>query len=193
MGQLVSANYFSVLGVSPAIGRGFIPEEDQERRPVVVLGHAFWRERFGSDPAVLERTMKLNGQFFRVVGITPSGFVGTSLQGPDVWIPLAMQPLIMPGKNQLDDRGARWLEVVGRLRPGVTRAKAQTSLAVVAHLLAQAYPDTNKKAGIVLTSATALHPEARRVIKIRATGQQESQLRCPDLFVELGVAAFGDV
>ena len=124
-GALVSGNFFSVLGVSPALGRSFRADEDlvPGRDAVVVLGHDFWETEFASRPDVIGRTVFLNGLPFTVIGVAPEPF-----RGPMVWIradlyvPLAMQPALVGSaqQNELEMRGLRVLRVQGRLKPGVS-------------------------------------------------------------------------
>ncbi len=86
--MFVSANYFSLLGVAPAYGRDFLPEEEREgAEPVAVLSHRMW-QRQGADPNVVGTQVAINGTFFRIVGVAPEGFTGTAIVGPDLWLPL---------------------------------------------------------------------------------------------------------
>jgi predicted permease len=131
-GQLVSGNYFSVVRVRPALGRGILPEEAATpgREPVVVLSDSLWRRRFGADRGILGRTVLLNGMPFTVVGITPRGYQGTD-RGliAEFWAPLSMLKQLMPdfGKDDLMvARGNQWLTLHARLKPGVTREAALT-------------------------------------------------------------------
>lgn len=139
-GELVSGNYFDVLGVSPAIGRLFLQSDDEvkERNPVVVLSYAYWQRRFGSDPRVVNDTVSINGHPFTVIGVSRPGFrsavVGTA---PDVFVPMMMKPQVTPGWNDLDNHRSRWLNVIGRLKPGITTAQADSALAPLWHSLRQ--------------------------------------------------------
>ncbi len=131
-GQIVSGNYFAVLGVRPAIGRFFLPEEDRSpgTHPVVVIGHGLWQRRFGADPAVLGKAISVNGYRYIVVGVAPAEFTGTT-RGTvnDVYVPLMMQAQTGPGRdNVLTNRDWVWLQLIGRLKPGVTREQAQATL-----------------------------------------------------------------
>ena len=130
-GQVVSGNYFPVLGVKMALGRPILPEEDRVigRDHVAVLSHGLWRRRFGADAGILGRGVVLNGQHYTVVGVAPAGFHGSE-RGivSDFWVPLAMAEVIMP--DLATDGGGRtkrdhqWLMLNARLKPGVSRAKA---------------------------------------------------------------------
>ena len=143
---LVSANFFSILGIQPTLGRGFLPEEDRDATatPVVVLSHAMWEQRLGSDPAIVGKTLTLNGGSYTVVGVAPAAFTGLIVGfSPDVWTPMSMQRAVSPGLN-LNERRMHWLLAVGRLKPGVTRQQAAADLAVLGQQLARDFPETNK-------------------------------------------------
>ena len=103
-GQIASGNYFTVLGVRPALGRTFLPEDD--RTPLTVLSHGFWQRRFASDTGVIGKAVTLNGQSFTVVGVAPPGFTGTLAPlVADLWVPLMTDPLLRPGTDRLTNRG----------------------------------------------------------------------------------------
>lgn len=147
LGELVTANYFQVLGVSAAIGRTLLPEDDQTPggSPVIVINHDLWRNRFGSDPNIAGRPISLNGRSFTIIGVAPKGFVGTNLGFTrQFWVPMLMQEQAMPGSKMLENRGANWLQISGRLKPGTTLEQAQSNLTTLSNQLVQAYPDTNQ-------------------------------------------------
>jgi predicted permease len=163
-GQLVSGNFFSVLGVQPVLGRDFLPEEDQVplRNPVVVLNHAFWQQRLGSDLGIIGKTLTLNGASYGVVGVAPSNFNGIETGfAPDFWVPLMMQRQISPANDLLSNRNGYWLFVAGRPMPGVTSAQAQADLSVLEKQLAQAYPKTNKGWDAAVMSIVGVPAEFR--------------------------------
>ena len=143
---LVSGNYFSVLGVEPAKGRFFLPEEDQtpNAHAVAVISHGFWQRRFAGDPNLVGKTISVNAHNFTIVGIAPERFAGANIGlAPDLWIPLMMQTVAMPG-DRLKERGVRWLELVGRLKPGVSLAQAQAGLSGIAAQMVQENPVSNR-------------------------------------------------
>ncbi len=151
-GMMVSGNYFQALGVTPRLGRAFREEEDGApgRDAVVVLGPEFWRDEFGSDPAVLGRTVRLNGADFTVIGVAPETFPGMQLfVHPDFYMPLAMARLFSTNrqKNFFEDRDARELGVKARLKPGTTLQQARNELAVLAKNLEREYPKLNRSRG----------------------------------------------
>ena len=155
MGMLVSGNLFSLMGVEPTLGRDFRPEEDQVpgRHAVVVLGRTMWEHEFGSDPAVLGRSVRINGNAFTVVGVAPSEFTGMNQYvRSDFFVPLMMSPRLLsdPRTASLEARDARNLTVKGRLKAGVSQAQAQIELTAIGKDLQLAYPDTNKNRDLVV-------------------------------------------
>ncbi|MGH9476153.1 MAG: ABC transporter permease [Terriglobales bacterium] len=141
-GQLVSANYFDVLGIHPALGRWFLPGEGAVKgaSAVVVLSWAKWKTSFGGEPGILGRTVTLNGAPYVVIGVAPRGFKGL-FDGVkcDFWAPVTMSEGL-GGPGVLDQRGSRGLFAVGRLKPGVTVAAASAQLDAVQHRLDREYP-----------------------------------------------------
>ncbi len=130
-GALASANLFQVLGVRPALGRTFLPDEEPRAAPVAVISYGLWQRVFGGDSGVVGRRVLLNGQDFTVVGVAPEGFVGSEgLLGFDVWIPITFLPLAVHSRTALE-RGYSKLEPVGRLKPGVSLAQARADLQAV--------------------------------------------------------------
>ncbi|MCC7034775.1 MAG: ABC transporter permease [Acidobacteria bacterium] len=132
IGTLVSGNYFDVLGTRAALGRFFRPDEDAVpgERPVAVLTHDFWMRRFGGDPRILQRTLRINNREFSVVGVAEPGFKGSSLVGTDVWVPMAMVAVArgLATSDLLTEVRGVWHVAIGRLKPGVSRAQALAEL-----------------------------------------------------------------
>ena len=128
----VSGNFFSSLGVAPALGRTLTPDDDREQAPhaVVVLSHAYWQRAFGGDPSILGRTILLENAPFSVVGIAPAGFFGVAPGSQtDLWIPLQANALVAPSQNaQFQNPHSFWLHLMVRLRAGVTREAAAADL-----------------------------------------------------------------
>jgi predicted permease len=147
-GELVTGSYFPALGVPAFIGHAFGIETDGPpgAHPVVVMSHGLWERRFGADAGMVGKTIILNGRQFTVIGIMPEGFRGTFAFGltPEVWVPVTMQPVLLQGADRFNDRGRQWLEVFGRLRPGVTRSQAQAAISVIARRLVEVYPDQSR-------------------------------------------------
>jgi predicted permease len=128
--EIVSGTYFPGLGVTPAMGRVLDARDDgaPDASPVVVLGHRYWRDRFRSDPAIVGRSMRINNHAVTIVGVAQERFDGTNLgSSTDVFVPLTMTAVI-PIDNALKERRTRWLNVFGRLKPGVTAEQAQAGL-----------------------------------------------------------------
>ncbi|HLU38256.1 MAG TPA: ABC transporter permease [Planctomycetota bacterium] len=143
-GEMVTGNYFDVLGIQAAHGRTFLPEESATRgtHAVAVISHGLWQSRFGGDPQVVGGTVRLNGYPFTVIGVAPAGFQG-SLRGlrSDVWVTWMMNRQLGAGGLDIDRRGDRGLLVTARLRPGATIEQARARLDLLALALRAAYPD----------------------------------------------------
>jgi predicted permease len=154
-GELVSGNYFDVMGVKPALGRGFLPEEDHtpNARPVVVLSHSLWQRRFKADPSIVGRTIYLNGLPFTVMGVMPESFLGSVFHNRHAfWVPAMMAQKFGRRAEWKTDRSYALFNLYGRLKPGVTLAQAETDLNRVADKLAQLYPRENADTKIQLTT-----------------------------------------
>jgi putative ABC transport system permease protein len=135
-GQRVSAAYFDVLGVPPALGRSFQPSDDVFHGPnVVILSHALWQRRFDSDPAIVGRAITLDDQSFTVVGVMPAEFENVLAPEAQIWAPLQYNPALDPNTREWGHH----LRVVGRLRAGVGRSQAAAEAGTIIHSLAQAY------------------------------------------------------
>lgn len=164
-GEIVSGDYFSMLGIPLVLGRSFVPEEDRApgSHPVVLLGQDLWQRRFGADRRVLGKTLRLNGIPFTVVGVVARQYRG-AFPGlaADLWVPMMMQGAINLSSSGLTDRAQRWFFVKGRLKPGVSLAQAQAEMNVLAGRLAREYPATNKDKRLTLVRSrdVALNPGA---------------------------------
>ncbi len=140
-GANVSANFFDLMRVTPARGRGFNADEEQQGRDqVVVIGHGLWQRRFGGNTNIVGQTLSLNGQPNTIIGVMPPGFQFPNKT--EVWKPLAADAQTRAA------RGAFWLPVIGRLKPGVSRAQAQADMTAIAQRLEQQYPGTNTGFGV---------------------------------------------
>ena len=129
-GELVSGNYFDVLGVVPALGRVFTQEDDQipGANPVIVLSHGYWARRFGGSADILNKSLVVNGQPMTVVGVARAGFTGVQIgQTPDVFIPMMMKKQITPTWDGLKEHKDFWLAILGRLKPGLTAKQAEAA------------------------------------------------------------------
>lgn len=148
-GMLVSGNYLRTLGVEPTLGRGFRDDEDSApgRDAVAVLGPDFWKNEYGADPAVVGRTIRLNGRDFTIIGVAPESFTGMQVfLRPSVYVPLAMAPLFStdPRKRFFEDRDDREVLVRGRLRPDATLHQARGEIQAIARDMERAYPAFNR-------------------------------------------------
>ena len=130
-GEIVSGNYFDVLGVKPALGRLFVPADDttQNANPVVVLSFNYWKSRFGGDPSVINQVLYINGHPFTVIGVAAPNF-HSAIAGytPKLFVPMMTKPLVTPGWNDLDNRRSAYLTVIARLKPGVSRGQAEAAM-----------------------------------------------------------------
>jgi macrolide transport system ATP-binding/permease protein len=145
-GYLATGNYFDVLGVKPALGRFFQPEDDRQpgASPYAVLSYACWQSRFAADPQIAGKTIRINALSYTVLGVAPRGFQGTELfYQPELWVPMMMQPQV-EGRSWLDNRSTFNSMLIGRLKPGVTRSQAETNLSAIAAALAKEYPASNE-------------------------------------------------
>jgi predicted permease len=135
--DLVSANFFDILGVKPALGRFFALDEDrvQNGSPIVVLSYPYWRSHFGGDRGIVGKTLNVDNRDLTIIGVSQAGFEGVELgQSPKLFIPISMQEQFMPGvTGMLKDRRSRWVNAFGRLKPGITPQKAQASLQPFMH------------------------------------------------------------
>jgi putative ABC transport system permease protein len=130
-GELVTGNYFETLGVSPALGRVFNSQDETApgANPVVVLSYGYWERRFGRDPGILNKQLAVNGTSMTVVGVARRGFFGVQIgQTPDIFVPITMKAQMTPNSDGLADRQDHWVAILGRLKPGLNRARAQAGL-----------------------------------------------------------------
>jgi putative ABC transport system permease protein len=169
-GRRVSANLFDLLGVRAVLGRTFVPDDDRPGSHVVLLSYSLWQRRFGSDPSVIGRALALNGESYTVIGIMPR-FVqlpGFANRNDQLWLPIAFPP------EEAAQRGNHFLEVIARMKPGITLKQAQAEMETIAARLAQQYPDYNTRLGAVVVP---LHEEVVGDIK-------------PALLILLGAVGF---
>jgi predicted permease len=172
--ELVSAPYFAMLGATPIAGRTFTDREDAEKNahPVALISYAFWQRQFASDRGVVGRVLRLNDRPVTVIGILPQGFAGLA-DNTDAWMPMGMMGITV-SPRMFDARGARWHQIVAKLKPGVSIAQASADVASVARQLEQAYPDSNARYSAAVFS-----------LKSETVGQLQ-----PLLLTLLGAVAF---
>jgi len=172
----VTDNYFSLLGVQPALGRLIQPNEGRARgdAPVIVLTHEYWLSRFGGDPSVVGRKVRMTGRPFTIIGVTPKSFdKAHTLIYPSAYIPLWMYDDVMnlSGESILDRRENHQLWVLGRLNTGVSLSQARASLQVTTSGLAKAYPSTSEDTALVVVPETHARPNPNigPVFRVAAT------------------------
>jgi predicted permease len=165
VGQIVSCNFFSVLGRVPALGREFSADEcaHADGAAVAILSDAFWRAQFHADPDIVGSEILLNRRAFTVIGIAPPGFGGTSIVPSSYWAPVVMQQTLIPGDAMLSAPNWSFLEMIGRLKPSVSLTRAKADLSVIAGCIDQANP--GRTTTLSMDTATFLgEPEARTII-----------------------------
>jgi putative ABC transport system permease protein len=144
-GRRVSANLFSLLGVEPQLGRAFTPDEDQPgANGVVLISHLLWQRRFNGDPNIIGKSLKLNDASRTVVGVMPASFQFPTRED-ELWVPIAFS------SEEAANRNRHYLEVLGRLKPGISVQQAQADMTAVATRLQQQYPDSNTDLGAEVT------------------------------------------
>ena len=184
LGQVVTSNHFSMLGVQPFLGRMLVPSDDDPAAArVVVIAHRMWQREFGSDPAIVGKLLTLRGLQYTIAGVAPESFTGVvPLLTPELWLPVRHVDEVEPagitssvpsptGNTRLERRGTRWMFVKGRLRPGVTAAQAHANVALIGAQLEAANPVTNKGSKIAAVPTEDVRmfvPQAGGVLSISA-------------------------
>jgi predicted permease len=162
-GQAASANFFDVLQIPMALGRGFTRDEEQQQ--VIVLSHRLWQRHFASDPAVTGKVVVLSGRPYTVVGVAPAGFRGIDLiLDSEFWVPLGHVTDLVTNLQDRHSRNMHWLQVVARLKPGVSRTQAGAELETLAQRLAIAYPATDKGNKFPFDQAGSLPPRDKSTV-----------------------------
>jgi predicted permease len=153
-GYLATGNYFDVLGVKPALGRFFTPDDDKSpgAHPIAVITYDCWQKRFAGDQQVIGKTVIVNGRAFTIIGIAPQGFYGSEIgYRPEIWFPTMMQPQIEGRRSILEERDNPRFFAQGRLKPGVTARQAEAELNAIAAQLAREFPEENEGMAIALS------------------------------------------
>jgi predicted permease len=163
-GEIVTGNYFEVLGVKPLLGRTLMPDDDKTpgAHPVTVLSYNFWQNRFQGNPGIVGQTISLNGQTYNVIGVAPKEFRGVFYVGfnPMLWVPMMQQKQTSPAsEDTLVKRDNRWLKVMGRLKPDTSPEQAKAAMATLAQRLSQEYPQTNEGTTVTLFREKDARPE----------------------------------
>jgi len=157
VGEIVSDAYFPVLGISPLMGRTFLPEENliYGAHPVVVIGYGLWQRIYGGDSGIIGKNIRLNSADYNIIGVMPRGFTGFS-DSAEIWVPIVMYDTLWPQTvkfGMLQGRGNRFLRILGRLRDGVSREQAQAEVSSISVSLNAQYPKTNKDRGLLVRAA----------------------------------------
>ncbi len=161
---LATGDYFEVLGVKPALGRFFTPDDDRSPggHPVAVLTYDCWQKRFAGDPQVIGKTVIVNGRNFTIIGVAPQGFYGSEIgYRPEIWFPTMMQAQIDVGWYYLEARDFATFFAQGRLKPGVTARQAEAEIKTIAAQLAHEFPEENEGMTIALSPAGLLGSRMR--------------------------------
>lgn len=186
LGQIVTANHFTMLGVQPFLGRLLVPaDDDPSAARVVVISHRMWQREFGGDPAIAGKSLTLRGQPYTIAGVAPAAFTGVvPLLTPELWLPITQVDEVEPagvydsvpspvGKTTLERRGTRWMFIKGRLKPGTSAAQAHANVALIGTQLKAANPVTNKDrkmAAVPTEDVRLLVPQAGGVLSLGAAG-----------------------
>ncbi len=186
LGQLVTSNHFTMLGVQPFLGRMLVPaDDDPSAARVVVISHRMWQREFGADPAIAGKSLTLRGQPYIITGVAPASFTGVvPLLTPELWLPITHVEEVEPagindsvpspvGTTTLERRGMRWMFVKGRLKPGVSAAQAHANVALIGTQLEADNPVTNKDrkmAAVPTEEVRLLVPQAGGVLSLGAAG-----------------------
>ncbi|HET9401159.1 MAG TPA: ABC transporter permease [Candidatus Acidoferrales bacterium] len=159
-GQLVSGNYFAMLGVAPVLGRTLMPSDAESpgSNPVIVLSHAAWSARFGGDPAVVGRTISIRGHDFEIIGVTRSGFAGMSNAPTDFWAPITMYSQFVDGADPFKSETSHPLEVTVRVKPNFSIDQAQAAFLVSSKQLTATHPADDKVIGVGMQSSATVFP-----------------------------------
>jgi predicted permease len=170
--EISSGNFFDVMGVKAAVGRTFQPDEDRlpGANPVAVISYNLWQRRFAGTSEILGKPIHLNSHRFIIIGVAPQGFHGpNALVSADLWVPMMMYEQVFPMVKQVSSRRALLFNVVGRLKPGMTRAQAEAGIKTTAAQLATRYPQENEGRTVTLLPLAegAINPNLRdKVVRV---------------------------
>ena len=164
-GAYVSGNFFDVLGVHMALGRGFLPEDERLDHPntVAVISHRLWQTQFNGTPDIAGRSVRLNGRPFTIIGVTDAAFKGYTIDDQHLWVPITAYP---DGDDlrRVALRGRQWLMGIGRLKSGVTSEQARDEMSRIGQALQREFPDDNRRHGLAVASAGVIPVEIRGVM-----------------------------
>ena len=189
--ELVSGNYFDVLGVRPAVGRLLTQTDDRVKNgsPVAVLSFAYWKAHFAADPHVVGQALEINGHPFQIVGVAAPGFESAIWGSPaELWVPMTMKAVVTPEWDELDEHTGRWLNILGRLKPGETRAQAEAGMAPLWHALRQAELPLFRNTSRIFVTRFVTNSRLHVLDGSRGFSYSRNNLRGP-LLVVMGLAA----
>ena len=182
LGEVVTGNYFQLLGTTAEIGRTLVPEDDRPGAPrAIVISHRMWRREYGADPTVVNRTVHIHGQPYSIVGVMPATFTGlVPMLQPEMWLPVAwveeiepagIQDVVpSPGNTRIERRGQRWMFIKARLKDGETVERANTNMQLIAAQLTAEHPKTNANRPVMVAANVRVHPEADKIMRPIAAG-----------------------
>ena len=183
LGEVVTGNYFSVLGVPAALGRTLLPDDDRPGAPrAVVISHRTWQRDYGRDPQVLGRTIHIHGEPYTIVGVMPSSFTGlVPMLRAEMWLPVAWVEEVEPagiqdtvpsptGNTRVERRGQRWMFIKARLKDDETFERANANIQLIATQLAAEHPKTNTNRPAIVAENVRIHPQGDAMIKPIAAG-----------------------
>jgi predicted permease len=182
LGEVVTGNYFQMLGVRSVVGRTLLPDDDKPgAQRAVAISHGMWTREYGADPAIVGKTMTIRGQTYTIVGVVSPEYRGMMpVLQPDIWTPFAwveeLEPAGIqetvpgPGDTRLERRGQRWLFAKGRLKDGQSLEQAEANVKLIMQQLAAEYPKTNSDRPIAVAAGVRVHPQADKVLQPVALG-----------------------
>jgi predicted permease len=183
IGEVVTGNYFQLLGVRALLGRTLLPEDDRPGAArVMMIAHRVWMKSYGGDPGVIGKSVHMRGQVYTIVGVVPERFTGmVPMLQPEIWVPVAWVEEIEPagiqdsvpsptGNTRLERRGQRWLFIRGRLKDGETARTAEANLRVIMGQLETSYKATNQGRTVSVVGNVRLHPQADKALRPIAIG-----------------------
>ena len=184
LGEVVTGNYFPLLGVRAAVGRTLLPDDDRPGAPrAVVIANRLWTRELGANPSAVNQTIRIHGQPYTIVGVAPASFTGMLPVLPEIWTPMVWSEDVnqggfqdiapSPGRTRLERRGQRWLSLKGRLKDGQSVEAVQANLQLIMRQLADEYPtiiDKNRAIRVLRTGDVRLIPQVDRPLRLAASG-----------------------
>ena len=182
LGEVVTGNYFQLLGVNAALGRTLLPDDDRPGAPrAIVLSHRMWQREYAAAPTALGRTVDIHGEPYTIVGVMPATFTGmVPMLQPEMWLPVAwveefepagiQDAVPSPGNSRIERRGQRWMFIKARLKDGETAERANANMQLIAAQLTAEHPKTNANRPVLVAANVRIHPEGDKLIRPIAAG-----------------------